>query len=224
MDIGKSLHDSSEYAKDVVWGKWVRWILLIFCTLFFPLLLGYEVEIYRGNKPAPDWCKLERFFIEGLKLFIIELIYAIPVIIAAVIFIGGGVVLAFSGSTRDILAMVGPILIGVLITLIVAIVIGLVEAMGVVRFARLGRMGEAFNFGAIFETIGKIGWFSYILAMIAMFIVVFIITVILSFIPILGPILLFIIAPALAIFAAQYITLVYDSVPTEAPPASPPAT
>ena len=54
MDIGKTLNDSLEYAKDAVWGKWVRWLLLIISSIIFPLMLGYELEMYRGKKPAPE--------------------------------------------------------------------------------------------------------------------------------------------------------------------------
>lgn len=218
MEIGKGLSESLEYAKDAVWGKWVRWILLIFCTLFFPLLLGYQVEIYRGKKPAPDWCSLERFFIEGLKLFVIQLIYAIPVIIVLVLTIGAGI-LAFT-NPAGAMAMWGSFAVGIILTLIVAIVIALVELMGVIRYARLGRMDEAFNFGAIFQTIGKIGWVSYILSIVALYVVIFIVVVILSLIPILGMILVFLLAPAIAIFAAQYITLLYDSAPAATQPAA----
>jgi hypothetical protein len=211
MDIANALRDSYGFAGDVVWGKWVRWILLLFCGLFFPLLLGYEAEIYRGNKPAPDWCKLERFFIDGLKLFVIQLIYAIPVILVAVIFIGTAVIIAVSTSPDKIIGVIGSILVGLLLTLIVALVIALVEMMGVVRFARTGRIGEAFNFGAIFQTIGKIGWVSYILSIVALFVVVFLVVVALSLIPFIGPFLVFLIAPAIAIFTTQYITLLYES-------------
>jgi hypothetical protein len=218
MDIGKALGESVAFAQDTVWGKWVRWILLIFCTLFFPLLLGYQVEIYRGKKPAPDWCRLEQFFIDGLKLFVIQLIYAIPVIIVLVLTIGAGI-LAFT-TPAGAMAMWGSFAVGIIITLIVAIVIALVEMMGVIRFARMGRIGEAFNFGAIFGTIGKIGWVSYILSIVALYVVVFIVVVILSLIPILGMVFVFLLAPAIAIFTTQYVTLLYDSV---SPPAAPPA-
>jgi hypothetical protein len=54
MDIGKVLNDSLEYAKDAVWEKWARWLLLIVSSIIFPLILGYELEVYRGKKPAPD--------------------------------------------------------------------------------------------------------------------------------------------------------------------------
>ena len=221
MDIGKVLNESLGYGKDMVWGKWVRWILLIFCTLFFPLILGYEVEIYRGNKPAPDWCRLERYFIEGLKLFVISIVYAIPTLIVLFATIGAGILAV--RSPAGAMAMWGTLAAGIVITIIVAFITSVFSAMGFVRFARTGKMGEAFNFGTIIERIGKIGWGSYILALIVMIVVAGVVAVILSLIPVIGTILVFIAAPFLTVFSAGYITLLYDSVPAEAPPASPPA-
>jgi hypothetical protein len=223
MDIGKALNDSLEYTKDAVWGKWVRWLLLIISSIIFPLILGYQLEVYRGKKPAPepqDWVKL---FVDGIKLLIVQIIYAIPVIIVALILIGGGALMAMSGSPGAMLAAWSTIAVGILITLIVAFIIGLIEMMGVVRFARMGRMGEAFNFNAILDQIGKIGWGSYIIALLAIFIVAGIIAFILSAIPFIGTLLVLIVAPALTIFCARYITLLYDSVPAGTPPAAPPA-
>ncbi len=211
MEIGKGLSESLEYAQNAVWGKWVRWILLVVSTIIFPLLMGYQLEVYRGKKPAPELENWGKLFIDGLKLFVIQLIYAIPVILVAMIFIGTGAILAVSGSPDAWMAAAGSIIVGLLLTLIVAIVIGLVEMMGVVRFAREGRMGEAFNFSAIFGTIGKIGWVDYIFALIALFVVVFIIVMILSLIPLIGPFLVLVLAPVIAIFNARYVTLLYDS-------------
>ena len=217
MEIGKSMSESLEYAQEAVWGKWVRWILLIVSTIIFPLILGYELEVYRGKKPAPELENWGKLFIDGLKLFVIELIYAIPVIIVAAIFIGTGAFLAMSGSPNAWMAAAGTFLVGFIFMLIVAIIIGLVEMMGVVRFARTGRMGEAFNFGAIFETIGKIGWLSYVLAIVALFVVVFIIAMILAIIPFIGMVLVLIFAPPIVLFTARYVTLLYDSAPAQAP-------
>jgi Protein of unknown function (DUF4013) len=215
MEIGKGLSESLEYAKEAVWGKWVKWILLIVSTIIFPLILGYELEVYRGKKPAPELENWGKLFIDGLKLFIIQLIYAIPVIIVAVIFIGTGVFLLVS-SPDAWMAAAGSFIVGFILTLIVAIIIGLVEMMGVVRFARKGSMGEAFNFSAIFETIGKIGWLDYIFALVALFMVVFIIVMVLSLIPWLGPFLILIFSPFIAIFTARYICMLYDSAPQAA--------
>ena len=54
MDFGSMLDDSFAYAKDGVWEKWTRWLLLIVSMIIFPLILGYIVRIYRGERPAPE--------------------------------------------------------------------------------------------------------------------------------------------------------------------------
>ena len=92
-----------------------------------------------------------------------------------------------------------------------AIIIGLFEATAWVRFARTGSIGEAFNFGAILAHIGKIGWGSYILALIVLVLIVGIIEVIISAIPAVGGILLIILAPAILLFWSRYLSLLYDS-------------
>ncbi|MDD1666804.1 MAG: DUF4013 domain-containing protein [Methanomicrobiales archaeon] len=219
MDIGKTLNESFDYAKDAVWEKWVRWLLLIISSIIFPLILGYELEVYRGKKPAPELTDWVRLFIDGIKLFVIQIIYAIPTLIVLFLSIGAAV-LAVTSPTQA-MALWGSFAIGILITLIVAFITGLFAAMGAVRFARTGRMGEAFNFSAITDRIGKIGWGSYILALIVVYVVAGIIAFILSLIPFISWLLLLIVAPPLAIFMARYITLVYDSVPeAAAPPAA----
>jgi len=75
-------------------------------------------------------------------------------------------------------------------------------------------MGEAFNFGEIFATIGKIGWGTYILALIILVVIFAIIYVVLGLIPIVGAIIEFIIGPFLMVFAARYICQLYDSAGT----------
>ena len=54
MEYGSIIGESIEYAKEAVWEKWTKWILLVVSTIIFPLLLGYVMEIYRGTKPAPE--------------------------------------------------------------------------------------------------------------------------------------------------------------------------
>jgi hypothetical protein len=216
MEIGKGLSESLEYAKDAVWGKWVRWILLLVSTIIFPLLFGYLLEVYRGKKPAPELENWGKLFIDGLKLFVIGIIYAIPVIIIAAIFIGTGILLVASGGANAWIAAAGSFLIGLILMLIVGIIIALVAKMGVVRFARTGKMGEAFNFGAIFDLIGRIGWFDYIVAIVALVVVFMIIIGILSIIPFVGPFIVFILSPVFGIAIARYTCLLYDSAPQAA--------
>ena len=75
-------------------------------------------------------------------------------------------------------------------------------------------MGEAFNFSGISTTIGKIGWGTYIIALIIIFLIIGIIEFICMAIPYIGILLLFILIPFLALLHARYICLLYDSTGT----------
>jgi hypothetical protein len=209
------LGDSFSYAKDAVWGKWGRWILLVISTIIFPLIMGYMVRIYSGVKPAPEADNWVGMFIDGIKLLIIGIIYAIPVFIIMAIF----VIPAIMMGDGDPMLALGSLGIGMIIVFIVAIIISLISAIGMIRFAQKDSMGQAFAFGAILEHIGKIGWGSYIIALIVLWIVgiVFsVITTILSAIPIIGWLIMLFLYPVWTIFAARYMTLIYESAPAPA--------
>src|SRR4030042_1568403 len=112
MDYGKMLGEAFEYAQEGLVGKWMKWLLLLVATILLALpLLGYELKILRGEKPAPEVSDWGTLFI------------------------------------------------------------ALIQFIGVIRFARTGKMGEAFNFGEILTTIEKIGWVPYITAILIMIIV-----------------------------------------------------
>lgn len=226
MDYGNMLGDSLGYAKDGLVGHWKRWILLIISTIIFPLMMGYTMEIWRGKKPAPEPEQWGKLFIDGLKLLVAGIVYAIPVILIILVFGGFALIGAFqkaamSGDpnyftthTNELMPLFAGFMVGLLIAIVVAIIIGLFSTVGFVRMARTDRFGEAFNFGAILETIRKIGWGSYIIALIILFIVAGIIAFVLnliSMIPFIGLILWLILLPFLIIFEARYICMVYES-------------
>jgi len=216
MGISQMIGDSFGYAKDGLAGKWGKWILLIISCIIFPLIMGYVMRIYRGVTPSPELDNWGRMFIDGIKLFIVELIYAIPVIIIGVVLLFSTIMaVAAAMATPPINpnAVLGLILADIFVFIIFAlvlIIIGIINATAVVRFARTDSFGEAFNFGAIFSHIGRIGLVSYILALIAMGIVVGIIEIVCELIPIIGIIILVIIMPLLVMFQARYLSLLYD--------------
>ena len=217
MEIGKNISESFGYTKEALIGKWVRWVLLVIISAI-PIVNimsnGYIIRVMRGTKPAPELEDYVQLFIDGLLYFVIMFIWMIPVIIAAMIFFGGAFFALMSGSDALGIAGAGSIFIGIPITFIITILCGLFAYIGVVRFARMGKFGEAFAFGAIKDKIGAIGWANYIIALIVMFIVMFILAFILgilALIPILGWILLFAGIPFLNIFYARFISNLYDS-------------
>jgi len=208
--------DSFAYAKDAVIGKWMQWLLLVVATLILCIpLLGYTLKVLRGEKPAPEVTGWGTLFIDGIRYFIVSLIWAIPCLI--VFFLGLWSVIAAVALESDpsvMMAAVTGALLYFLLFLILAIITGLFATIGIVRFARTGSMGEAFNFGAILETIKKIGWGSYILALIVLVIVQIVISIILgiiTMIPILGAIIQFILIAPITLLEARYICQVYDA-------------
>jgi len=108
----------------------------------------------------------------------------------------------------------GLIAVGLVIMVIIAIIIAVFEIIGVVRLARTGSIGEAFNLNAILVTIKKIKWSQYLIAFDILIISGFIMEIIcnvLMIIPVIGGfICLFLIAP-FALFIARFISLLYDS-------------
>ncbi|MDK2974876.1 MAG: hypothetical protein PWP08_1247 [Methanofollis sp.] len=213
MDFGSMLGNSFEYAKEAIWGKWGKWILLIISSIIFPLIMGYMMEIYRGKNPAPELEQWGKLFVDGLKLFIAHLIYSIPLIIVALIFFGGSFAMIAEGKGSDALmgAGIGVMFVGLLILVILGIVIGLISLFGGIRLARTEKFGEAFNISAIMGHIGSIGWLNYIIALIIIYIIVGVITFVLGLIPSIGGIICLLITPLLSIWTARYVTMIYDS-------------
>lgn len=208
------LSDSFEYTKEGLMGKWMKWFLLVICTIIFPLIYGYTVRIFRGMTPAPELEDGIGLFVDGIKLLIIYFLYMIPVFIVFILLAGGAITAMATGDDTLIAAGIGGMLLGIGITAIIALIIFLFAIIGSVRFSRTNSMGEAFNFSAILETIQSIGWVDYIIALIVIYIITFVISFIiglLNSIPIIGWIIYFFSLPAITIFTARYITLLYDS-------------
>jgi hypothetical protein len=234
MDYGSMLSDSFQYAKDCVWGNARRWFLLLVSLIIFPFILGYCVRIYRGERPAPELEQWGNLFIDGLKLFVIELIYAAPVILLILIsflpffstIVSTGVLSQdftamtdiqadqFLSSHPEILSALGTMVILIIIAIVLAIIIGIFSFIGTVRFARTGSIAEAFNFTEIFATIRRIGWIKYLLALIVIGVIGLVYGFVMDLvrmIPVIGVVLWFILYPPLIIFVSRYAALVYDA-------------
>ncbi|MFA5331937.1 MAG: DUF4013 domain-containing protein [Methanoregula sp.] len=248
MQFENVLSDSLSYTKEGILGNVKRWLLLIPCLIIFPLILGYLVRIYRGEKPAPELENWWLMFVDGLKLFVVEFIYAIPIILLAIIaflplisaFIAsGGLTLDFASMTNtqteqwftshpEIISAFMTMMILLLVTFIIAIIISIFSFIGTVRFARTGRIGEAFNFSAIVGQIGRIGWLTYILALIVIGVIGVIVWIILRLfllVPVAGGILYLIVAlivyPPFVVFTSRYAAQVYEAGEPTATPENP---
>lgn len=235
MEFGALLDDALTYTKEGIFGNMNRWgslILAIIC-LGIPMN-GYAMRIYRGTTTAPEVDQWGTLFIDGLKLMIVGFIYAIPMMIIWA-FIYGGMLLAVVQGSADSAAMTGwsPNLGLLLVLYAVEIIIGVIMPVASIRFARTGSFSEAFNFSEILGTIGKIGWITYLIALIILTLVIGIpiFILIIGFIIASGAaifllgggniallaavalliLVVLIISPVFAVFQARYLTRVYES-------------
>jgi len=238
MDFGSMLDDSFAYAREGVWEKWRRWVFLILCMIIFPLILGYMVRIYRGEKPAPELSDLGTLFVDGLKLLLVHIIYFLPVILLVILafvpmvstLLTSGLLSQDFGSMSDyqterwlsshpeLLSAAGLMVLLLLIAIVLAIIISVFSFLGVVRFARTRSISEAFNFSAILAQIGRIGWVNYILALVVITIIGFIFGMVLnifSFIPVIGGFIGILVMTVLYVpfilFSARFSALVYEA-------------
>ena len=215
VDSGKIIEDSFEYAKEGLIGKWKKWILLIFSCIVFPLYLGYIIRICRGANPSPKLDNWGRLFIDGIRLFIVGLIYSLPVLFLSFVLFESADILRSSVNPATIGGLIIAILMGAIILVMVAVSVLLIVMTAGVRFARTDSIGEAFNFGAILAHIGRIGWMTYIIALLMMLItlinIIIICLIINMVIPYTGIILFLILLPFLSLFSPRYITRLYES-------------
>jgi hypothetical protein len=176
--------------------------------------MGYAMKVLRGEKPAPEVADWGTLFIDGIKAWIVSLIYAIPIIIVGFIVAGASAAAFISGNYSAMMAAFGAMALGGLVIFVLGVIILVFEVIGIVRFARTGSIGEAFNMSAILATINKIGWVPYIIALIVLMIVAIIIAIIvgiLMMIPILGIIIYICLIAPITLLFMRYICLLYDS-------------
>ena len=213
MDTVTVLNDAFATARSLYWEKGSRVIPTIACLFIFPLIIGYIVELWKGGKPHAEELSWGRLFIDGIKILVIQLIYLVPLILVAGIFFIALLYPFRYIPPQELLQLIPAMIVGFIIFLVVYVIIVLLATIGNVRFARTGKMGEAFNFGAIIEHIGKIGWLRYIWLLIVLDIVIlFSVAGFMLLSPSMVLALVWILLyPGVIVFAARYISLVYDS-------------
>jgi hypothetical protein len=226
MDYYKMLGDSCNYIHDGLINNIRNWSLLIIATLLFTVpLWGYLVTILRNEKPAPeiqDWGPL---FSDGLKAIVIVVIYTIPLVLVNSI-LRHWLNVGMAGKSA---AITGAVL--SLVFLILVFGTGLTGITGLIRFARSGRIREAFNVDGTIGDIERVGWAGYSMGFIIIGLVVSIgagipltiIAIILSAVFMPGytypGVLIFslamiiiglLITPLVSVFLSRYIVQVYD--------------
>jgi hypothetical protein len=132
-------------------GALFSWLLLIPLILAWALLGGYAVEIIRrvlrGELDGlPEWDNWGDLLVDGLKVIVIGIVYALPLIILSLCL--GVPIGAFSEDSPAASSWLSACL--SCFALLYAIAISLVYPAAVAFFAAEGEMGAAFRFGDVF--------------------------------------------------------------------------
>ncbi len=195
------------------------------------LILGYILRIIKssltGVSEIPDFDSWPDMFIDGIKVLIVGIVYAIPAILITII--SAAIALASSLSTlgsaglSDPSAVIGLLMgagIGGMIAFLYILIILPILAIAIANMAYNDSIGAAFRFSEILNKIGSIGWGNLIIwyiLMIVLYIVMVVIAGIISIIfgiisPVVGSVVLSLfILPYIYMFVARSVGLEYSS-------------
>jgi hypothetical protein len=163
IDLGRALDHplrDSDWATKILIGAGVSLVPILNFAVS-----GYSLEVLRNTEhgqdvPLPKWDDLGKHFIDGAKLFVVEFIYAIPIL--ALVFVMMVMSLGYglsaeqvSASTRN--TMNSGFTIVILTMSCVSVLYGLIIACLTpayyIQVARTGTIGSAFRFNEMLAII-----------------------------------------------------------------------
>lgn len=161
MDIGKSItfiFEDPDWLKKVAIGTGLMLLGMIFAVVLIGLvpliiIMGYTVVLIKNvivgvEHPLPEWEDWGDLFLRGLKLFLIQLIWALPLIIVGM---GMSLPAALSENSRLQGFWIALSVFCGCLTFILGIAYALIEPVITFRFARTDEFVSAFEFGRIFR-------------------------------------------------------------------------
>jgi len=166
MDIGKAftfIFEDPDWLRKVAIGTGLMLVSLILSVVLIGLVpliivIGYTVLVVRNvmdgmERPLPEWDDWGGLFIRGLKLFLIQLIWALPLIFVS---LGSGLPPMLAGDNPDVQGVATAISVCCsCLTVLLSIAYALVEPVLTFRFARTGEFASGFEFGEIFRLLGE---------------------------------------------------------------------
>jgi len=217
LKLDVNLTESIDYTKMLFadLGRLLILVILDIIPIVNFVVLGYLGNVIKEPLDSKQLPPLDNYFelwIQGLKIFVASIIFMIIPLVLTIPFI---FLLVLSWISIPILPIVSGILaillliVGVLLAFFLAIIL----AMAIVNMIKKDSFSKAFAFGEILDIIGKIGWGSYILWLVIIFVCSIIVAGI-GGIPIIGWILSLLIAPIFGVFVARSASLVYSEVAT----------
>lgn len=165
FDLGRSLShpfEDRDWAVKMLVGAGVNLVPVLNFALY-----GYAMDHLRNTErsqdvPLPKWDDLGKHFVDGLKLFVAQLIYSIPIIalvvgLSVISIIYGVSMEDSSGSARDVMTA-GLVVVIVTLTclsLVYGLFFAFITPAMFIQVARTGEIGSAFRFNEMFALIKR---------------------------------------------------------------------
>jgi len=184
------------------------------------LVMGYGFRALKasiaGFDELPEFDEWGEMFVDGLKVFVVQIAYMIVplIIIFAGTFGSLTMVSPDTGVITNPTAFTGLLGGTVIIGVILAIILGLIETIAIAHMAyNDSELGAAFRFSEILDVISQIGWLDYIIWYIVVGLIAAVIAFVaglLNAIPIIGTIIaVLIIYPYIQLFWNRALALRY---------------
>ena len=213
MKLDVNLTESIDYTKMLFadLGRLLILVILDIIPIVNFVVLGYLGNVIKEPRDSEQLPPLDNYFelwIQGLKIFVASIIFMIIPLILAIPFI---FLVALAWISIPFLATVGWFLAIVLVIggVLLAFFLAIILVMAIVNMLKKDSFSKAFAFGEIFDVIGEVGWGTYILWLLIIFICSIIVAGI-GAIPVIGWILSLLIAPIFGVFVARSASLVYS--------------
>jgi hypothetical protein len=221
MSLSDDLNQAAQYTGSIFQriGDLLILIVLSIIPIVDFIALGYYARIVRDSPSSKSAPKLERYgdmFVEGLKIFIVGIIWLIIIgIIAAIIAIPFVAAAVFSSISNPMsffssgwIFALGALAI---IFAIVAFLLGIFAFMGVIHMVKTNSFGKAFAFVEIYKMIGKIGWIRYLASFVVFFIVLAIVGALNGSLGPIGWVVGAVLSVLAGLFISRTIGLMYDN-------------
>ncbi len=159
MDIGRSfrvLFDDANWIIKLLLGGIFTLLGIFLVTI--PLVLGYQADTIKlasnGENRVPEWADWGGLYVRGLLAFVIQLVYAIPVLIIACCQTASQAALGQGGQGSDPNAALGALVacFGCL-SLIFSLLAAILTPAAIIRWRQREDFAAAFNIGSVIALI-----------------------------------------------------------------------
>ena len=158
MDYGTAfsyITQDSDWLKKLAIGA-----LLAFTGIGLIVILGWSVEVTRrviqgDPEVLPDWSNFGELAMNGVKLLVVGFVWMLPVILVNACLVGAGITAGNQMASQDDAATLLLILngCGMLLTMVYAIVIGILLAPAAGVLADSGSLRDALSFSNAFNLV-----------------------------------------------------------------------